>query len=860
MNAKDAESLALDLLSADSEQQVIDRLRKARLWDDAHAWRLFGDRDSNFATIGNQQSRPEAALVEKIINCVDTRLLNECLVRGIDPESASAPKSLREAIATFFEGRQIKGELHGKLEDWERPEIQAQEQLITLAVTGAKPPQAMPSITIVDNGEGQTPARMPDTFLSIDRNNKLRIPFVQGKFNMGGTGALKFCGSHSIQLIISRRNPEILTKWRSNSNWGSNDPRGNEWSFTVVRRERPTGSVGEVRNSVFRYLAPVGADTRPTHGELLSFRADCILAMPDGNRAYVRPLKHGSVIKLFEYDMKGFASNALMPDGLLSRLEILLPQIALPVRVHECRSYRGDPSRSFANTLVGVVKRLRDNQNIEPGYPSSASLTVKGERFTAQIYAFTKDRADTYRSNEGIIFTVNGQTHGAIPKTFFERSKVKMQRLARSLIVIVDCSGLSVGAREDLFMNSRDRLSNGELRKALEQELEEMIGKHAGLRDLRERRRNQEIAERIQDSKPLESVLESILKSSPTLTRLFILGQRLSRPRRADTTEGGEGSGGGEAGAGLKGPFVGLPHPTFFRFHNKKDGEELRRGAELGRRCRIRFDTDVENGYFERSQLPGRYDVQVLDGLLEGIALDHNVTLFNGIANWSIELPSERLSDGDKVTLALTVNDETLVDPFVNVARVAMHAKRDGEGQGGDRKSRGGGGATGGDTGSNGTGGDSSRIGENVPGGIALPPIIEVKQGDANWVSKSFEDVTACKVIDDGDSEAEAKLTFYINVDNPSLKLELKDGKDDVALTKQKFIWANVLIGLALLHDDRLRRPRKSETDANGQSNVYETIEGTSRALAPFLVPMINYLGSLTTDGVTTLGQSGDEE
>ncbi len=29
---------------------------------------------------------------------------------------------------------------------------------------------------------------IPNTFLSIDKNNKLKILFVQGKFNMGGTG------------------------------------------------------------------------------------------------------------------------------------------------------------------------------------------------------------------------------------------------------------------------------------------------------------------------------------------------------------------------------------------------------------------------------------------------------------------------------------------------------------------------------------------------------------------------------------------------------------------------------------------------------------------------------------------------
>ena len=47
-------------------------------------------------------------------------------------------------------------------------------------------PQAgRPCLTVADQGEGQTPDTFPDTFMSIQRNNKLRIPFVQGKFNMG---------------------------------------------------------------------------------------------------------------------------------------------------------------------------------------------------------------------------------------------------------------------------------------------------------------------------------------------------------------------------------------------------------------------------------------------------------------------------------------------------------------------------------------------------------------------------------------------------------------------------------------------------------------------------------------------------
>lgn len=199
---------------------------------------------------------------------------------------------------------------------------------------------------------------------------------------------------------------------------------------------------------------------------MLSFQADSLPIFPENDEAYIREASHGSLIKLYEYDTKGFSSHVLMANGLLSRLETMLPQIALPVRVHECRGFKGVKERSFANSLVGLTVRLKEShRNLEVGYPTTASFVVRQERMTAQIFAFKEDSAESYRTNEGVIFTINGQSHGAIPKTFFQRERVKMGRLAKSLLIIVDCSTLSVGAREDLFMNSRDRLSNGELRR-----------------------------------------------------------------------------------------------------------------------------------------------------------------------------------------------------------------------------------------------------------------------------------------------------------------------------------------------------------------------------------------------------------
>ena len=833
------EQLALSLLRADSESEVIAILRKHDLWDEPKNWRLYGDRDGNFSVIGNQQSRPEAALVEKIVNSVDSRLMKECLAKGIEPTSAEAPQSVRHAVATLIEGVEIVRETDGNVRFWPRDRQLEQSRHITLAVTGSKPRQkGGTSITITDRGEGQTPTKMRETFLSIDRENKLRIPFVQGKFNMGGTGALKFCGRKGLQLIISRRFPGIV---------GDVDGPEADWGLTVVRRVRPVRAIGAVRNSVYRYLAPVGADESPTGGEVLRFSAPSIPALPDRNIPYAHPLHWGSVLKLYEYDVKGFGSHALMKGGLLGRLEIMLPGIALPVRIHECRAYQGEEARSFETTLVGLTARLEANrgQNLEKGFPTSASARIAGEDLAVEIYAFKPEKADAYRSTEGIIFTINGQTHATLPKSFFSRKNVKMGRLGESLLVVVDCSRLSVGAREDLFMNSRDRLSNGELRKEIEEELEDLVGRHHGLRELRERRRESEIAERLGDSKPLEDALGTILRASPSLNRLFVLGQRLSRPHRAGNR------GGSHNGTGRGGAFVGKPHPTFFRFEKTPDADSIHRSAERGRRCRIKFETDVANDYFKRASVPGHYFVEVLEGPMDELDVSHNLVLHDGVANWSISLPDE-INVGDELTVQCTVTDDTLIEPFVKIAAISVSPKtktRSGTGTRDRRPDT--------DTPTNGKGAAGGK-GKNKDAGIQLPKIHRVKENDTLWREHGFDHFTGCKVVDDSDPsqpENGAELTFYVNTSNRSFQTDLKSSREDPKVAEAKFVYANVLVGLGILHDSQ-----EGHQDAFGETESREDrVASTTKALAPFLLPMIEYLGSLGPDEISGGGVGDDD-
>jgi hypothetical protein len=115
------------LLHADSEEAATKLLEKAGFWDDARHWRLLGDDENNFKTVGSQQAKPESALVEKIVNSVDARLTGACLRAGIDPTSANAPQTIwmrernfsMELIAPNLQKQslsRLRGDDHSKME------------------------------------------------------------------------------------------------------------------------------------------------------------------------------------------------------------------------------------------------------------------------------------------------------------------------------------------------------------------------------------------------------------------------------------------------------------------------------------------------------------------------------------------------------------------------------------------------------------------------------------------------------------------------------------------------------------------------------------------------------------------------
>ncbi|TNJ46364.1 hypothetical protein KFZ70_13075 [Tamlana fucoidanivorans] len=424
MNNKELIDFALSLVSANSEQQVINILSSKELWDNDSAWRLYGDKENNYSTIGAQQSRPEAALVEKLINSVDSVLTSECLNNSINPESSEAPKTIRKAVSQFFD---IHNGMLYNITPTERTKL---ANRIGLVATGNTAKKGYACYSIFDDGEGQTPNKMPKTFLSIGEKNKLKIPFVQGKFNMGSTGVLRFCGKRNLQLILTKRNPSLPVD--------ENDSSNDKWGFTIVKRIYPDGNY---KSSRYVYLVnPINQESNSN--QVFQFTSESLPILPGKYPiAHENPMLFGSYIKLYEYQMEGLRTNLTLDP--YNRLSLLMPSLALPIRLYERRE--GYQANSAETTLNGLSVRLEEDKrnNLESEeWPSSHDISVLGEKMKMKVYAFKKDFSTNkkptqkYVKDEGIIFTINGQTHGFINKRFFHRRAIGLGNLSDSCLVL----------------------------------------------------------------------------------------------------------------------------------------------------------------------------------------------------------------------------------------------------------------------------------------------------------------------------------------------------------------------------------------------------------------------------------------
>jgi len=373
-----------------------------------------------------------------------------------------------------------------------------------------------------------------------------------------------------------------------------------------------------------------------------------------------------------------------------------------------------------------------------------------------------------------------------------------------------------------------------------------MLKQHAGLRALKERRRREETEEKFADSKPLENILESLLKKSETLASLFLQGKRASNPFKSTKMQEKEK------------PFQGKVYPTFFKFLDKEYGEKLHRETPQNMRSRISFDTDAVNDYFSRSIDPGRFTLSMeVGGQGQPVRNYVGPNLQNGSATLSVQLP-EDCNVGDELHYLAVVTDPTRLEGFENRFSVKVKPAAERSGSSGSRRK----------PASKDPGGE-----RDAPSGITLPNIIKVHEPEWERHTPRFDKYTSLRIKDAGEEtngggDAKTVYDFYVNMDNLYLKSEMKPAGANAELLRNRFVYGNVLLGLALLHqeevDKKLRKEGKAETEgeedeeATPKQNIEDRVAQFTLAVAPVLLPLIESLGGFDLEEPATADASGD--
>lgn len=573
------EKLFHELYEASTEDELEAVLRRYPVLDEPENWRPYGGNESNFGVVENQQASPIPAMVEKLINAIDAMLMRRCLEEGIDPRSPAAPRSMEDAVRQFFP----------KAKNWDLTTFRkAQAEEIQILADG---PRMDTSLVIYDNGEGQHPEDFETTFLSLLRGNKNEIHFVQGKYNMGGAGAIVFCGKKRYQLVASKRHD------------GSGD-----FGFTLVRRHPlSTSERASKKNTWYEYLV--------INDQIPSFPIE-ELDLGLHNRKFTT----GTVIKLYSYDLPSGSRSVISRDLNQSINEYLFSP-ALPVYTIDTPE-RYPKDRNLQREFYGLKRRLEEDGSKYVAEFFSEELSDKTMgRLKVTCYVFrpridgksakeTKEsiQREFFKNNMSVLFSVHGQVHGHYTSEFITRS-LKFPLLKDYLLIHVDCTDVRLEFRNELFMASRDRLKAGEESRALRHKLAEVLT-GGRLKEIYKERKSSISVE----SEDTKDMLRDFTKNLPLQSDLVkLLGQTFKLDDRRDGKTTKKKKDRKKKRDQEEPPFVPQRFPSYFRLDRAGNGKTpLVKLPRDGERT-VRFATDVEDDYFDRVTEPGELKIAVLE-------------------------------------------------------------------------------------------------------------------------------------------------------------------------------------------------------------------------------------------------------
>lgn len=768
--------LCLELLAAESEAVVQAILDKVPEMKDPKNWVPLDRRETNYNVTTNQQTSGPKAATELMTNMVDAILLKHALLNGTDPRGPKAPKTMYDAVDLFV--KNLRG---GKLvladRDWLRDFA---EKNLLIGITGAKSgKEGFPCYTFCDNGEGQYPEKFEDTFLSLSVGNKKDIPFVQGKFNMGSSGVLGYCGRKWFKLIVSRK-------------YDTKRP----WGWTLLRK-RPGGGM------------PIAEYFKPKSG-IPTIEADALFPLHkrNGDRFDGFHLNTGTVVKLYDFQI---GREYLSFRGAREALNENLVETILPFRLLDFRQApdpkrtglrrEGIDPRSFYGMEYLLLRSHRDefeptDTDTEQGEEPESSEPVGVEKVlvdriedpelgTIEITAIPLKRtlpAWLEKTSNRVFHAVNGQVQYKQTRGFL--TQCGFPALKDRIVLIVDASRLSYEATNEVWKADRESVRETIIGERYKARIKEAIEESAVLKDLQQKIAKEELD--LVTNEESTDLFQKLVDADPNLATL-LSGQKLTiyLPSVGDDK-------------GSK-PFKGKYSPTFLKVDSrfKEHGFEI----PINKSRPLTALTDAANDYLVRADNKGR--LLLPDDFRAKFVV--RTSLRGGRLIAFVEPSSPGLKVGDTVPVVIGLQDDAMAAPVSDsiILRIvaadvtAPKAKKPKKPQ---------------------TPKDQSEPKDQPQPKAGLPPFQLLTrdgreldgQPTAKWPSK-FDEDDGGRVENLGDGQ----LKYFINYDNAyHLKARHKQRGDGARnALSQKYILGMRILLLGIEHAARQRRKKNGDAD-----------------------------------------------
>lgn len=776
--------------TAETEKEVSELIQKLNM-DNEEEWIPYGKNESNFSVIGNQSSNAERALIEKFTNCVDAVLMKKCYEKNLDPEGSECPKSPREALEIFFDLK--NGDTSEITKNIER---ELGENILLMATSKEcmpteKKSKSNPNMIIFDKGEGQTPNRLQDTILSLLKGNKKSIPFTQGNYNQGGSGALMYCGEKGYCLVISKRNVEIPNEFID-----IDDNIGKKWGWTLIRKEIRK----DAKDPIYTYYAPNGQVPTIDEEELellpkelnndeskkyLEYDGSCRGFIP-----YNKKVKCGTAIKLYNYKLakKGPINGHLKYD-----LASYINDTYLPIRFVDCRKNKSSNSVYFR----GFKKIIEENSGEEDNEKNAlvhnridVDFKINDQEVVTHIYCCNKRPSSSLTASKliegsrAIKFCLGQQFQGGLTGRFL--NSAGLGAIQDLIIIIVEFPNISTEFRSNLFMTDRERLYDKAPKKAIEKKLKDIIEKSEELREFRKYIIKSSEDENGKDIKAIKEIMEEWVEKDPTISELLLGNNNIFNNNSKYTSKDEKGKieidEPEESESKDHKPYKGHKgngsetldkkyYPTYFQPILKVDEAKIyHKKSYINEPFRIRFKTDAEDDFFTRLKNKGNIKVYINSKEITDfcrIFKNGKVTLI-----FSEKISGKKIETKD-INISLEYNGE---EHFHELIQLELIEK--------DK---------------------STKENKKVNRTIGLPQY-ETRTKD-NYISGMDEQSGVVYVNDFG------KYTYYINIDNISLKEKLDSLTDeaDKELYTQMYTYIMLLMAISINHKQNNKKAIEGE-------------------------------------------------